>query len=555
MTSQSIYKSVLLPDILDYCQVFFPSLMEQSQRQHPNTAFPSELEIRNSLNQFIEWLQRCLEAPLTQVSDNSQRSPGTLDTQNLVTQFTQYLNLSTDSGITPNTNPLAQHCILDTLDKILTINSDIEPSPYLEAIEQKFDHLAESFYKQLNRFCGCYFSMSTDSLSRDLPKPKICLDSNAHFPALERSSPSISDVEAAIQSIKQFINEELNQNKVGTKLHALAKKIALPIINCSLTIPEAFLAHDTKHPLKQLLLDFKAIAQHCHHYRTAHSNEMSSQTEMAIKYFISSALEGPAKTNETRMILAPLVKQCVAPQPTAPEKRTEAVVPAPSPKASNPATDNQTTSNTGKVITLPSRNKVHTFSSIKEQAGHMIKTLLLDTDTQNSLAAKLQYEWLRILELTGNRYGTHSTQWEQAIQQFIELTSHASIAGLPPLLARNIEKQLRLTGVRNAQISGRAHPPAEAQYTSILKEGNWFYYNRDDQEIRCKLAAIIKQIGRYIFISRQGQKVLEIDHEELKTQLTSGRIRPCRSASLSNTLEDVLSNIKHAQTKELELDY
>ena len=503
----------------------------------------------------MEWLQRCLAAPLTQVSDSSQRSAGDTDTQSLVAQLTQYINLSTDSGLTPNTNPLAQHRILDALDKILAINSDIESAPYLEAIEKKFGHLAESFYRQLNRFCGCYFSMSTDSLSRDLPKPNICLDSHAVFPEPERSSPSISEVETAIQSIKQFIDDELNQNKIGQKLHSLAKKIALPVINCSLTIPEAFLTKDTKHPLKQLLCDFKTIAQHCHYERTPHSEKMSSQAEMAIKYFITSAIEGSAKTNETLMILAPLVKQCTTRLAASPEKPAAVEPPAVSPKVSRPVIENATPANTNKIITLPTKAKVSTFSSIKEQAGHMIKTLLLDTDTQNSLAAKLQYEWQRILELTGNRYGTHSTQWEQAIQQFIELTSHTSIAGLPLHLARDVEKQLRLTGVRNALISGRAQAPAEARFTAILKEGNWFYYDREGQEIRCKLAAIIKQIGRYIFISRQGQKVLEIDYSDLKAQLTAGRIRPCRSASLSNTLEDVLSNIKHAQTKELELDY
>ncbi|HEY7772535.1 MAG TPA: DUF1631 family protein, partial [Marinagarivorans sp.] len=79
-----------------------------------------------------------------------------------------------------------------------------------------------------------------------------------------------------------------------------------------------------------------------------------------------------------------------------------------------------------------------------------------------------------------------------------------------------------------------------------------FSYHRDGRLIRCKLAAVIRQIGRYIFISRQGQKVLEIDYSDLKKELATGALVPLDNDPLNNTLEDILCNIRHAQSKEVE---
>ena len=563
MTSQSIYKSVLLPDILDYCQVFFPSLIEQCQREYPGTPFPSDCEIRNSLNQFMEWLQRCLTAPLTQISDATTRTTENINTLSLVTQFTQYINLSTDSGLTPNTNPLAQHRIIDALDKTFTINSEADTQLFIGTIEKQFNASAEGFYSQLNRFCGCYFSMSSDSVTRELPKPTVCLDSNIEItpPA---PAPSILDAEEAIQYIKTFIEAELSLDKVDTKFHSLGKRIAIPIINYSLAMPEALLASDTKHPLKQLLLTIKTIAQHCHAYNSPQSYKLATQAEITLKHFIDCAIEGSININDTLLKLAPIAAQCKEPPtntvtPKAEPKPKQVTAPTKTPLVlikNTKAIGNTKVIDKDDDTTATGKPKSNAYSSIQEQACHMVKTLLLDADKQNSLAAKLQHEWQKTLECVGNRHGTRSKAWEQAIEQFIELTHYASINALPLPLAQSIEKQLRAAGFRNTLISRRAQAPAiDAQYAVILKEGNWFDYERDGRQIRCKLAAIIKQIGRYIFISRQGQKVLEIDYLPLKKQLINGGIKPCSRVSLNNTLEDVLANIKHAQAQEFELDY
>jgi hypothetical protein len=571
MTSKSIYISVLLPDIIDYCQVFFPSLIEQSQRQHPSTSCPSDIEIRNGLNQFMEWLQRCLAPPLTQISDATQRDKGSRDTQELVGLLTQYINLSTDSGVTPDTNPLAQHRILDSLNKVFIINCEEDPSAFTETLEQQFNELSLSFYQQLNRFCGCYFSMSTSTHTQDIPKPNICLDSNLHFRTPEAAAPSLSDAEGAIQYVQQFIDAELNLDKVDALFHSLGKKISIPIINYALANPDALLSPETQHPLKQLLVDIKTIAQHCRENKTPTSYRLSTQAEITLKHFIAATMEGSEKLNETLFKLAPLVQQCTAHTQTPSNKAPLSKKPKDitqddikpkkvihQPQAIPPLVSIRTpTPQPVKKQTEKIKKTKHTaFSSIREQASHMVKTLLLDCDSQNSLAAKLQNEWQKMLEFIGNHYGVRSQQWDQAIGCFITLTHYASINALPLQQAKDIEKQLRLAGIRSPLISKRTQaPPIEAQYAAILKEGNWFYYQKDEQQTRCKLAAIIKQIGRYIFISRQGQKVLEIDYSELKKQLVSGQITPCSRASLNNTLEDVLSNIKHAQTKEFELDY
>ncbi|BCD96430.1 hypothetical protein MARGE09_P0630 [Marinagarivorans cellulosilyticus] len=545
--------------------MFFPSLIEQCQREGPSTPFPSDCEVRNSLNQFMEWLQRCLTAPLTQISDATTRTTENINTVSLVAQFTQYINLSTDSGLTPSTNPLAQHRIIDALDKTFTINSETDTQLFIDTIEKQFNASAEGFYSQLNRFCGCYFSMSSDSLTRrELPKPTVCLDSDIEITP-PTPAPSILDAEEAIQYIKTFIEVELSLGKVDARFHSLGKRIAIPIINYSLAMPEALVTSDTKHPLKQLLLTVKNIAQHCHAYNSPQSYKLATQAEITLKHFIDCAMEGSININDTLLKLAPIAAQCkkpqtntVTPTPDTPTPETE-----PKPKqVTAPTKAPLVLINNTKVInkedhnTATSKNKNNAYSSIQEQACHMVKTLLLDADKQNSLAAKLQHEWQKTLESVGNRHGTRSKAWEQAIEQFIELTHYESINALPLPLAQSIEKQLRAAGFRNTLISRRAQAPAiDAQYAVILKEGNWFDYERDGRQIRCKLAAIIKQIGRYIFISRQGQKVLEIDYLALKKQLINGGIKPCSRVSLNNTLEDVLANIKHAQAQEFELDY
>ncbi|HEY7774081.1 MAG TPA: hypothetical protein VIC26_12930, partial [Marinagarivorans sp.] len=217
MTPQSIYKTVLLPEILDFCQDFFPALVEQSQRQCHQASIPSARETSDSLNQFSEWLKRCLAAPLTQISDTSLRSISS-NIHALGVELTQHINFATDSGLTTQSNPLSQHRLIDALEKAFTINCDTSPQQLMAAIEAQFAAQAYSFYSQLNDLCCAYYRPKNKPENNDelffgdsIPKPRVCLDTDTHE---ELSPPSLNDAEEAIKTVKHFFDTELCADKV-----------------------------------------------------------------------------------------------------------------------------------------------------------------------------------------------------------------------------------------------------------------------------------------------------------------------------------------------------
>lgn len=79
-----------------------------------------------------------------------------------------------------------------------------------------------------------------------------------------------------------------------------------------------------------------------------------------------------------------------------------------------------------------------------------------------------------------------------------------------------------------------------------LAAGSWFELNTaDDSATRCKLAAIIKTTGRYIFVNRRGLKVLEKSRAELAIDLSEGRISMLDDSQLfDRALESVISDLR-----------
>ena len=79
-----------------------------------------------------------------------------------------------------------------------------------------------------------------------------------------------------------------------------------------------------------------------------------------------------------------------------------------------------------------------------------------------------------------------------------------------------------------------------------LRVGSWVEFQEDeDHKLRCKLAAIIKPPGKYIFVNRTGMKVLEKTRTGLAIEFRRGAIRLLNDALLfDRALESVIGNLR-----------
>ena len=79
-----------------------------------------------------------------------------------------------------------------------------------------------------------------------------------------------------------------------------------------------------------------------------------------------------------------------------------------------------------------------------------------------------------------------------------------------------------------------------------LHVGTWVeFVGEDDTQIRCKLAARINAIDKYIFVNRQGIKVVEKTRRGLAQELRDGTVKPISDGLLfSRALETVIGNLR-----------
>ncbi|MDO6746892.1 DUF1631 domain-containing protein [Gilvimarinus sp. 1_MG-2023] len=85
---------------------------------------------------------------------------------------------------------------------------------------------------------------------------------------------------------------------------------------------------------------------------------------------------------------------------------------------------------------------------------------------------------------------------------------------------------------------------------SNLSQGAWFEMTAATGEsYRCRLAAIIKPTGKYIFVNRTGMKVAEKSKEELAISMRDGKIRLLDDGMLfDRALESVIGNLRQSRS-------
>jgi len=84
------------------------------------------------------------------------------------------------------------------------------------------------------------------------------------------------------------------------------------------------------------------------------------------------------------------------------------------------------------------------------------------------------------------------------------------------------------------------------QQVDNLRVGSWVEFQEDEEhKLRCKLAAIIKPTGKYIFVNRTGMKVLEKTRMGLAVEFRRSAIRLLDDALLfDRALESVIGNLR-----------
>ena len=83
-----------------------------------------------------------------------------------------------------------------------------------------------------------------------------------------------------------------------------------------------------------------------------------------------------------------------------------------------------------------------------------------------------------------------------------------------------------------------------------LTMGSWFELQQDHGRCRCRLAAVIRSSGRYIFVSRSGIKVAEYSTEEMARALQCGDIRRLDDGQLfDRALASVIGDLRAKRSK------
>jgi hypothetical protein len=485
MNPESIYNRKILPDVLDYCEAFFNELLEQAYCHHlqitsANLQHPTHgkaqlnAQVKESFNQFSEWLSRCLTAPLTQITDLSQREiyPSIFKR---IEHLTHYLNLATDSGLATHNNPLSHHRIIDTLENLFIANCVESYGILIDEIDTQLALRVDDFYLRLNAICSSHLLISTRREQRPPAKPNTCLDTQTHNSGPGYQASSLSDSEETIEHIKTFFDAELSSLQIGPKLNAVCKKLYLPVINIALYNPSEFLyAESPEHPVKSLLKYLQAIGQY-HHHNDMTSHHALTAAIKILKKFNPSSTEGITDIHYTLAALKPLADKCFL-----------------SPKVRAPAS--------------------------------------LSVDSKPA-EVSLQASPANEINLATNAQEVHNNDAAQS------------------------QKKNATQGTIVCATEGATQSTTKSRFDVMLAEGNWFDYVQHDRLVRCKLAGIVKQIDRYVFISKQGQKVLDIKYGELEELLISEQLVPRYDISFSNTLEGVLTTIKNTSSREIERDF
>jgi hypothetical protein len=136
--------------------------------------------------------------------------------------------------------------------------------------------------------------------------------------------------------------------------------------------------------------------------------------------------------------------------------------------------------------------------------------------------------------------------------QYSSKTSARDAAAHPASMVHSVPLSTQL----DVEKADKIHQQASDELVSriqTLRVGNWVDFRQDDGRIvRCRLAAVINGIGKYIFVNRSGIKVVEFNSNELEAALIDQSIALIDDDRLfDRALESVISNLRDMKDKPL----
>ncbi|HEY6530531.1 MAG TPA: DUF1631 family protein [Cellvibrionaceae bacterium] len=129
-----------------------------------------------------------------------------------------------------------------------------------------------------------------------------------------------------------------------------------------------------------------------------------------------------------------------------------------------------------------------------------------------------------------------------------EATPSASDSSNKSPASASVESQTAASG-------GTGPDDLHWQQVATFAPGSWFDIIEPGQPVlRCRLAAVIKQTGTFIFVNRSGVKVAERQHHQLALGLRSGQLRPLDSSLLfDRALEEVVAGLRKTTKSPLDI--
>jgi hypothetical protein len=136
---------------------------------------------------------------------------------------------------------------------------------------------------------------------------------------------------------------------------------------------------------------------------------------------------------------------------------------------------------------------------------------------------------------------------------------HARVA--PQTAPARAEKNAEITGEsttseiaaaldpETAAKAQEADPGEEPHWHGMarkLRVGSWVEVVNDSQKMRCKLAAVIKATGKFIFVNRTGAKIAEYDLDQVAAAMECGEISLLDDGLIfDRALESIIDSLRH----------
>ncbi|MEO4049240.1 DUF1631 domain-containing protein [Pseudomonas sp. CAU 1711] len=155
---------------------------------------------------------------------------------------------------------------------------------------------------------------------------------------------------------------------------------------------------------------------------------------------------------------------------------------------------------------------------------------------------------------------------EPAVSQLAEARKEGEVVPLPveapllelppaepepeaPAMVEVVEEIVLLAPGESRPAEPEANLPDDdetLQKVDGLRVGSWVEIQEDEEhKLRCKLAAVIKPTGKFIFVNRTGMKVLERSRTGLAVEFRRGAVRLLDDALLfDRALESVIGNLR-----------